>query len=839
MRFYAISSSLGLRPLKKGCLVEALQCIRTDFCFLYMDSHSLNVLEYDRVLALIAGQVQSPLGRKLVLALRPMRSLEQICRKHPLYADLFSLQETTLSLPSLCSEDLSEALQRVSPKDAVLSIEELLLCRAQLDAVRQLCRFRQNREMAELVSLSTLLQGFEPCDELSRRLQACLEEDGSVPDSASGELQMLRRQIRALQRKLQNSLESLLKQPELEDAWQERFVTMRNGRYVLPLRREAKAMLPGLVHDQSNSGQTLFLEPAASLAMGNELASLKLQERDELRRILAELSALLRAHLPHFKRNQETLAELDAAAAITRWARLYDCRLPKFGPELKLRRLRHPLLLAQFKEEGGQRQVVPLDLELPRNCSSLLITGSNTGGKTVALKTVGLLSLLAQSGLPLPADPESRFVVFEQVFADIGDEQSLQASLSTFSAHIGNIARIIKGSAKSRSLVLLDELGSGTDPLEGGAIACGILQELSQNRSLCIATTHLGMVKNFVHSKPNMLNAAVRFNVDSLEPDYALDIGRPGASHALLIAKRLGLPQSLLENAQSMLSGEQLRLEEVLLKLETQQQKLSSRAEEAKKARDQLLRDKQALQEELNSLRKERKKLMREAYQQAEALVANSRAELERSIAKVRENAPAGKEKDSPAFQQSVRQARDLLADKEKKLHEGMRRSRERPARPLQAQDLRPGQRVWVEKLQAHGNIRTVTANQQKAEVLIDGISFDMPASDLQRAKTAAALPQPAVVKLSLPRYQGQTSHELNLVGLRVHEAIEKLESYLHDCLLAGLHELRIVHGFGSGRLREGIHQWLRSQSMVHSYRPGKDHQDCGGAGVTIVTLNS
>ncbi|NMA42374.1 MAG: endonuclease MutS2 [Oligosphaeraceae bacterium] len=804
-----------------------------------MDSHSLKVLEYDRVLALIAARTQNVLGRKLVLAMRPMRRYAQICSKHSLYADLFGLQQSTLSLPPLFSEDLSEALQRVSPKDAVLSIEELLLCRGQLDVVQQLCQLCRNPEMQQFETLSALLLRFEPCDVLSRRLHACLKEDGDVPDSASSELQMLRREIRALQKKLQNSLEALLKDPALEDVLQERFVTVRNGRYVLPVRREARSMLPGLVHDQSNSGQTLFLEPASSLNMGNELAGLKLQERDEVRRILAELSAMLRSHLEHFKQNQQNLAELDAAAAITRWALLYDCELPKFGPELKLRQLRHPLLLAQFREEGAQRRVVPLDLELPKHCRCLLITGSNTGGKTVALKAVGLLSLLAQAGLPVPANSESSFVIFDQVFADIGDEQSLQASLSTFSAHISNIARIIKGSAEGRCLVLLDELGSGTDPIEGGAIACGILQELSQGNGLCIATTHLGMVKNFVHGKPNMLNAAVRFNVDSLKPEYALDIGRPGASHAMLIAKRLGLPDSLLENAQSMLSSEQLRLEEVLLKLETQQQALSSRAEEAKRARDQLLRDKKTLQTELDSLRKERKKLMREAYQQAEGLVANSRAELERSIARVRANAPGGNEKNNAAFRQAVRQARDLIADKEEKLQEGMRRSRERPTRPLAAKDLHPGQRVWVEKLQAHGNIQAVSANKQKIDVLVDGISFNVLASDLQGAKTAEAPARPAPVKLNLPRYEGQTSHEINLVGLRVHEALEKLEQYLHDCLLARLQEVRVVHGHGSGRLRDGIRSWLRTQSMVSSYRPGKDHQDIGGTGVTVVTLNT
>ena len=802
-----------------------------------MNKHTSEVLEYSQLLELIAGYVQSPAGRQVVLSSRPGTVLSEIQSRHGLYRDMLALRESARSMPGLHVEDLSEILQRVAPGDAVLPGEELVACRSQLETVSAVREFLQHRDSQEYTCLLQLGSGLNACDDLRRRMQRSLERDGTVLDSASEELRRLRSEIATLERRLQRSLEDLLKNSDLSEVIQERFVTIRNGRYVIPVRRDARSQLPGLIHDHSNSGQTVFLEPSITLPMGNELASLRLEERDEVRRILALLSEGVRNALPDFQRNQHILAELDAASAVARWASEFSCQLPTFGARLKLSQARHPLLLAQFREEGAGRQVVPLNLELPRNTRTLVITGSNTGGKTVALKTTGLLVLAAQSGFPVPAGADSVFTIFEQVFADIGDEQSLQANLSTFSAHIRNIAEILRRSRKGRTLVLLDELGSGTDPLEGGAIACGILDELSKGTCLTLATTHLGMVKNYVHSHPDMMNAAVRFNVDTLQPEYALDIGRPGASHAMHIAKRLGMPGGVLQTAEGLLSGEQLRLEEVLARMETEQQKLSARSAQAKKTRDELLRDREALQQELSTLRKERKKLLHDAFQQAESLVANARGELERSLAEIKKKGAADKTEAPAALENAVRSTRTLLAQKEKNFAEGARRTRPTPLRPLRSSELRTGQKVWIEKLKTHGRIENFFDGREKVVVLVNGLPVSMKTEDLQGALEADVPEAAPAVKVTQPRFTGDTIHEINLIGMRVDEALERLDRYLNDCTLARLDEVRVVHGFGTGRLRQGIHQWLRHQPLVDGFYLGRDHEHPGGAGVTIVKL--
>ncbi len=588
------------------------------------------------------------------------------------------------------------------------------------------------------------------------------------------------------------------------------------------------------------------MEPAATLPLGNELVSLRLQERDESRRILAALSAQIREHLPDFRRNQQILAELDAARAVARWAADFSCHLPTFGAHLQLEGARHPLLLAQFRQEGGQREVVPLDFHLPRTAKAVVITGSNTGGKTVALKTVGLLVLAAQSGFPVPVAEGSLFCLFENILADIGDEQSLQANLSTFSAHIANIAAIIKQAESGRSLVLLDELGAGTDPLEGGGIACGILQTLLTGQNLILATTHLGMVKNFVHHHPEILNASVRFNTETLQPEYILDIGRPGASHALLIARRLGLPAAVLSTAEGMLSREHLRLEEVLTTMEAEQHQLSSHSAQVKEIRDELLQERGALREQRDSLQRERKRILQDAFRQAEAIVINARRDVENALREIREsaqtsapgadaNAAAGAAASSQV-ETAVQQARRLIAEKERIYAVGFKHTS--AATPVLSRDsLTPGRKVWIEKLSAHGRITALPARGAKIQVLVNDIPFSLNIADLQPSRESDQPGAAPAVRIIKPRAVGPVRPEINLLGLRVDGAVARLEAFLNSALLAQLEEVRAIHGFGTGKLRQGIHSWLRQQKYIRDFRLGKDFEDPGGGGVTIIHL--
>ncbi|HOG51570.1 MAG TPA: Smr/MutS family protein, partial [Lentisphaeria bacterium] len=455
------------------------------------------------------------------------------------------------------------------------------------------------------------------------------------------------------------------------------------------------------------------------------------------------------------------------------------------------------------------------------------------------LKTIGLLCLAAQSGLPVPVDAESLFPVYDAILADIGDEQSIQANLSTFSAHIKNISAILRTSDRGRALVLLDELGSGTDPLEGGALACGILTELHRRKATVIATTHLGVVKNFVHDHPEMVNAAVRFNIDTLAPEYTLDIGRPGASHALLIARRIGLPDSVLQAAEGMLSGDQIRLEDMLTKMEADQRRISSHAEKLADTEQEMTAKRDALREELDSLRKERKKMLHEASRQAAGIVENTRREMENLVRQLRENAKRSQTAVGSADLEekaSLEKIRQAMTDKERRLQDGLRKTAPRKTQPLSAADLTPGRKVWVEKLQAHGILEGLYDDGAKAALSVNGVVFTVKTDDLQAAREPQDTPAPTV-KVTLPRVIGNTPSEINLIGLRVEEAIERLDAFINQSILARLPEVRVVHGFGTGRLRNGVHAWLRQQKLIKSFRFGKDGVDPGGSGCTIVFL--
>lgn len=802
-----------------------------------MNEHSFKVLEYHELLALIAGYTQSQLGADIVQNIRPHTQLNAIQSRRNLYGDLLGMAETSLSLPPLRIDDISQILREVAPDGAVVAGVDLNAVRGVLDVCYDLQAFLTKPECLQFSYLQKLAAPLNPCDQLRFDIARSIDSDGAVLDSASPKLRELRRACITTEAKIQRYLDTLVKSNEIGDNAQERFVTMRNGRFVIPIRKDARTSLTGIVHDMSNSGQTMFVEPNETLGWGNDLARLRVEERDEVRRILAVLSGQVRLAADSIRVNQRIIAELDAAAAVARWAVAYGCHFPNFGGYLSLHQARHPLLMAQFRKMGGGRDVVPLDLELPKGTKILAITGSNTGGKTIALKTTGLLALAAQSGLPIPASQDSQFAIYDHILADIGDEQSIEANLSTYSGHISNIASILEETWDGSSLVLLDELGSGTDPLEGGAIACAILAAFLKRKAVTITTTHLGMVKNYVQQHPQMTNAAVRFDVNSLKPLFILDIGRPGASYALLTAKRIGMPADILTDAEKHLSGEHLRMEEMLAKMEADQKTLAEQARQIEETNRELIQKRDQLRSELDSLRNDRKKLTNEAYQKAQAIVDNTRRDMENLVREIREKAKRKSNDDNDVQTDEIAKMRDKLADRERRIQQGLRTSSNRPAAPVTADELQVGKKVWIERLNAHGKIVSVSENKKTIIVSVDGVNFTMKAADLQKPTEKDEPPKPAVVKIVAPIVKGDTSHEINLIGLRVEDALEQLEPFINRSIMARIDEIRVVHGFGTGRLRAGIHEWLRRQPSVRSFHLGREPHDIGGAGCTIVKL--
>ncbi|MBQ6474106.1 MAG: endonuclease MutS2 [Victivallales bacterium] len=799
-----------------------------------MNQHTLTVLQFTELLEAIAGCAQSEQGAALVRSLQPSGEPLQFNRRRGLYTDLIAIRNKPMEFPGLHVESLAAELRQVTPEGAILDGTALVAIRATLDTVDRIRQFIQKRECQNYTNLQAITAPLDPCDSLRAQLTRCLDADGSVLDNASPKLRELRMQTVALEARIQRHLDGMLRNQQWEHTLQEHFVTTRSGRFVVPVKRDARADLPGIVHDLSNSGQTLFIEPAETVGWGNDLARTRLEERDEVRRILAELSAGVRGRLSVLQANLHILAELDAGCAITRWAGDNGCDLPVFGQGLRLEKARHPLLQMQFRREGKGREVVPLNLTLPTSCKALAVTGSNTGGKTVVLKTVGLLCLMAQSGLPVPVGPGSVFPVFQHILADIGDEQSLQENLSTFSAHVSNIAAIFRDCATGPSLVLLDELGGGTDPVEGGAIACGVLEHLAKGSTLTICTTHLALVKNYVHARQDMMNAAVRFDVKTLRPEYTLDIGRPGSSHALLIARRLGLPQAVLKSAEGMMSGEQLHLEDVLTRMEADQRRIARHADRLADTESDLAAKRDSLKAELEQLRTQRRQLLLEAHRQADSLVANTRREMENLIRSVREQARRNNgDRTAKIDTEAIRRE---LADKERRLQEGLKMHGERPREPLQESALAPGRRVWVPRLSSHGVIASVSGH--KLEVKVNGILFSIQARDVEETRDGQSVEKATpVVHVSQPIVQGHTSSELNLIGMRVEDALAELAAFIDRSIRAQMPEVRIIHGFGTGRLRKAVQEWLARCPGVRSYHIGRDGKDPGAGGCTIVTF--
>ena len=797
-----------------------------------MDEHALNVLQFGELLEAIGAHADTEPGRERIRALRPATTRNAALASHGLYGDLLALRQKGTKLPDVRCQELSPILKRVSPSYAVVAGPDLVLCRDMLDSVAVVGSFMSKPELKLLRHLQRLHQRLVACTELRDALHHALDREGEVLDSASSRLAELRRTARSLEAHIQDSLQDMLREQGGQAVFQERFVTVRNNRFVVPVRREEKSRLPGVIHDHSDSGKTLFIEPSQTLPLGNDLADVRLQERDECRRILAELSDQVREARDDLRQDQWVLASFDAAKAVSAWAEEYECILPRLGRRLSLRHARHPLLERQFRHERPRRKVVPVDCELPAGTRIMVITGSNSGGKTVALKTVGLLTLAAQAGLPVPVDERSELAVFESVFADIGDEQSLQHNLSTFTGHMTRISAILKQVRGGRSLVLLDELGAGTDPLEGGALACAVLRELADLNALAMATTHLGAVKTFVHDQKEMTNAAVCFDPSTLAPTYKLEMGRPGASHALNIAKRVGLPDGVLRRATQLLDTDQLHLEGMLAELEDEHRRVSVREKEAQVVLQDLSRDRDELKEQLGELRRERRRLLHEAYQQASQTVANTRSQMEKLLAEIKRS-QASAERQATATQKS----RAKIAERQEKLARAIVETAAKPASPIPIERLNVGEAVWVEKLKANAEIVAVDARKQRATVKVGGLRVTVEAREIGKPTDEAKSNTPAAVKVTLPRASTVVPHEINLIGQRVDEALQRLDGYLDQALLAKLPTVRVVHGFGTGRLREGVHDYLRKQDAVKSFRLGRHAEDAGGAGATVVDL--
>lgn len=799
-----------------------------------MDEKSLHTLEFPKILDRLAGYAAFSASAELARALRPSADFDEVSRRQTRTREARHLLNHYAEVSIGGARDVRPLVERAA-RAGVLLGSELLDIKTTLEAARDLARFFE-RHAAEFPYLASLAARMPPPPGLIEAISRAISERGEVLDSASPRLAALRAEIKVAHERLLARLNALLNDPKIAPWLQENLITLRNDRYVLPLKAEAKGHLRGIIHDQSASGATLFVEPLAVVDLNNAWHELQLAARDEERRILAALSAQVGEHAEALITLVEALAEFDLALMCAKYAedlRAAEPVLVPFqttrpthpGSTLRLYRARHPLL--------DPDRVVPIDVVLDDQTFAVVITGPNTGGKTVSLKTVGLLALMAQAGLQIPAQSGSTLSLFEDVFADIGDEQSIEQSLSTFSGHVTNIVRILQRTTP-RALVLLDELGAGTDPQEGSALARAILAHLVALPVTCLVATHYPELKAFAHATPGVVNASVEFDLQTLQPTYHLTLGLPGRSNALAIAERLGLPPEIIAAAREMLNPADLRAEDLLEEIHRQRDLARQARAEAEQARAEAEALRQELARRLEQIEEERRAILRRATEQAEAELEALRQEIERLR---RELARARLPLDE------VKRAAEATAA----LQERAEKAFSPAIAPITPPE-RPaiGERVRIRSLGLEGTV--VAQDDDEIEVQLGNLRLRAALQDIQRPGQVEppppASPTPRRRKLApAPASPGPSliapspGLELDLRGQRAEDALVALERHLEAAYLAGLPFVRIIHGKGTGRLRQAIRQALGQNPYVATWERGLEGE--GGDGVTIARLRS
>ena len=783
-----------------------------------MKERTLRVLEFTRIRELLAEGALTPAGAEKCRQLEPADELTAV---QALQAET---EEATVILqyagghPMIAFPDVKPALV-ICEKGGSLSAGMLLnvaeLLRASRAAQDALVTERENTPL-----LRAKAEGLFVSRSIEKDITDAIISEDEIADRASSELMNIRRHLRGAQDRIRDKLNQMIHSATLQKALQDPIITVRNNRYVLPVKAEYRSMVQGLVHDQSSSGATLFIEPMAAVEMGNELKQWELKEQQEIARILAALSAEVAPYAAAIAETQEQLAELDFIFAKGLLSRRFFCVSPKMNNEgrLKIIRGRHPLI--------DPEKVVPSTIWLGEEFTSLIITGPNTGGKTVTLKTVGLFTLMAQAGLQVPADPGTELAVFEQVFADIGDEQSIEQSLSTFSGHMTNIVEIMH-EVTPRDLVLFDELGAGTDPTEGAALAQSILTRLLHIKVRTLATTHYSELKAFALTTQGVENASVEFDVETLRPTYRLSIGVPGKSNAFEISRRLGLPENLIDAARKLLSGNAIRFEDVIANAEYHRQVAEKERQLAEEANRETIR----LRNEAEQLRKEmeqkREQALRKAREDAKHIVDQARRESKSVIAelkKMKKNAASG--------DASVNDLRRRLDKESDALAEGLGRGETDGGEAPKT--VKAGDQVKILTLGVEGTV--LAPPDEKGEVRLQAgmMKFTAELSQLRLIRQAPAK-EKTTVKAKTGMMTRTVKSECDVRGMNLEEALDAVSLYLDEAVLAGLNEVYVIHGKGTGILRAGIQQDLRKNKHVKSFRRGMYGE--GEDGVTVVTL--
>ena len=783
-----------------------------------MEKRVLKTLEYDKILAMLKERASCCISRELVDTMEPSGDFDTVERELKLTAEAETLFYKTGRSPVDDFPDMRHCLERMHAA-LFLSTGELLGIASCLKAARIAKDILANEvgEESYLYNLAGLLITHRSAEE---EINRCIINEDEIFDGASPALARIRRAMRLANEKVREKLNSMIRSTAYQKYLQEPIITIRNGRFVIPVKQEYRQQVPGLIHDQSSSGATLFIEPSAVVELGNEYKKLLAEEANEIERILTELTAMLAPYADEIREDLNIMGQIDLVFAKAKLSRELNAVMPRLNRNnyVRIVRGRHPLIPAD--------RVVPIDIWIGKDYRSLIITGPNTGGKTVTLKIVGLFALMVQSGIFVPANEGSEFPVFEHIYADIGDEQSIEQSLSTFSSHMKNIVGILD-KADENSLVLLDELGAGTDPIEGAALAMSILEELNDRHCICVSTTHYSEIKAFAMTHEGMENASMEFDIDRLCPTYRLYIGIPGKSNAFEISSRLGLPSSIIDKAKSFLKGEDVRFEDIISSAQSQHRIAEEERKMAEEARAELEKLRADAERERKKLDEDRNRLQAKAKEDAKRIVADTKREMEKLIVEIR----SIKDIDRSAADRVIQAARDTLRATETAVNEKETIKKEDNTMPPKT--VRAGDTVNIVTLDQKATV--LSAPDSKGEVMVQAgvMKLNVKLKDIRLIEEKkAASPTSGKVGLGAGK---QVGLELDVRGMLVDEANIIVDRYLDDAYNAGLSEVNIIHGKGTGALRTGIQAFLKRHPLVKGYRMGSYGE--GDAGVTVVTL--
>ena len=785
---------------------------------------ALKVLEYDKIIEMLLDLTQGELARDLVENLEPSNDIDEIRRMQEETSEAYRILVRYGDIDYSAASHIKHLVSKAS-LGSMLFIEDLYDIMQNIFLVSSIKRYLKTSiedENLNLNHLRKLYDSLASLDDLKKKLSMTIVSRDEVADSASSTLRSIRRSKKLKNQAIEDKLNSYITSDKTKKYLQDAIVTMREGRYVIPVKNEYRSSVEGMIHDISQKGSTVFIEPMAVVKLNNELRELENEEKKEIERILYELSSEVSEYKAYLETNEEALKSISFIFARARLAREMRATEPILNDKgyVNLKNARHPLI--------PKDKVVPTTLELGDEYTSLIITGPNTGGKTVSLKTVGLITLMAKSGLNIPCDNNSSVAVFDRVFADIGDEQSIEQSLSTFSSHMKNIVHIVEN-AEYNDLVLFDELGAGTDPTEGAALAISILKLFRERRIRTMATTHYSQIKFYALTSEGVKNASMEFNVDTLSPTYRLIIGIPGKSNAFEISRRLGLDQKIIDSAKKLLNENDTRFEDVLKAIEEDRTEIENKRIKINEENEEIERLKEKLENKNKKLEERQEAIINKAKEEAREIVKKAKNESAFIIDELKDISSLSKKEDRRRLQEAKDYLRDLEDENRLKIKDNKKRTKEIP------KDIKLGESVRIISIDKFGEVETLPDEKGDLNIQVGIMSVRSNIKDIERSESKEEVKAEKKTRSINKAKSKNISSEINLIGRTVDEAIILLDKYLDDAYLARLKEVRIIHGKGTGTLRDAVRKYLQNSKHVIEYREA-DYTE-GGSGATVAVI--